>query len=373
MSPQDTESRLRNWREGQTNAERLVSGILHAESFQGIDPQCPLGGPDGLKDFLCKKDGLTWVVAVYFPPTHQNFSGIKDKFKHDLEGVGKNSANAFAFFVNQPLTPGERLQLIDKARPFRTEIYHLERIRGVLDSPKGYGLRLEYLRISMSTDEQVAFWSAFNYDITRRILDNDRRLDSLNAKLDLVLQRTTVLVGNMPQPPSSILATMNEGAAFVETPTATLSLASLCWIHRIVTEGGGTPDAVRGKLRSVRVWIGSPEAPKFQPSDPEDVPDLTRQFLSWWKEQHVLISGGSRPLIIEALAKFHHRILSIHPFVDANGRVARVLLDQAAHELLGQSIGKEFIANPTLYYSALQEADANNYNSLKRLIEASLT
>lgn len=57
---------------------------------------------------------------------------------------------------------------------FPVEIYHLERIRSLLDSPKGCGIRLEYLRIPMTEPEQWAFWSAMNYDVVRKLAENER-------------------------------------------------------------------------------------------------------------------------------------------------------------------------------------------------------
>ena len=79
------------------------------------------------------------------------------KFSHDLEGVGRNGATGFAFFVNQPLTVGERDQLLGHTGGIETEIYHLERMRSLLDAPKGCGIRLEYLRLPMTEEEQWAF------------------------------------------------------------------------------------------------------------------------------------------------------------------------------------------------------------------------
>lgn len=155
-----TESALREWRYGQTQAERLVASLLHLEGYEGVDPQHPLGGPDGLKDVLCRKDGLSWVAAAYFPATPATLRSIESKFEHDFSGVASNSAQAFAFFVNQPLTIGERQQLLLLAGQTRTELYHLERIRSLLDAPKGCGIRLEYLRIPMNEAEQWAFWSS---------------------------------------------------------------------------------------------------------------------------------------------------------------------------------------------------------------------
>jgi len=140
----DTEAKVRDWRSGSTHAERMCAALLHLEGYGDIDPQHPLGGPDGLKDVLCKKNGKKWVAAAFFPATLPRFREVKDKFIHDLTGVAKNSADAMAFFVNQHLTIGEREELRSQSPNPEVEIYHLERIRDLLDSPKGCGIRLEY-------------------------------------------------------------------------------------------------------------------------------------------------------------------------------------------------------------------------------------
>ena len=80
----DTELRLSFWRDGSTNAERLAAASLRLSGYEEIDPQSPLGGPDGRKDILCTKGGLTWVGAVYFPNGPTRFSAIKKKFQADL-------------------------------------------------------------------------------------------------------------------------------------------------------------------------------------------------------------------------------------------------------------------------------------------------
>jgi hypothetical protein len=77
-----------------------------------------------------------------FPRLIHRFGDIKAKFEHDFAGVARNGAQAFAFFVNQPLTISERQELQDLAGQTRAEIYHLERIRSLLDAPKGCGIRL---------------------------------------------------------------------------------------------------------------------------------------------------------------------------------------------------------------------------------------
>ena len=51
--------------------------------------------------------GQKLIGAVYFPRNQQSFSNIKDKFKHDVEGVAKNNAEGIVFFTNQELREKE--------------------------------------------------------------------------------------------------------------------------------------------------------------------------------------------------------------------------------------------------------------------------
>ena len=99
---------------------------------------------------------------------------------------------------------------------------------------------------------------------------------------------------------------------------------------------------------------------------------MLRGFVSWWRERHGQLRGASKTNVAFGPAALHHRFLSIHPFVDANGRVARVLLDQAARELLSLGVTQELVANQQLYFSSLVAADRGDLQPLARLIGASL-
>jgi hypothetical protein len=85
-----TETELKNWRNGQTQAERMCADLLALQAFDDIDPQAPLGGGDGKKDILCSKNGIRYVAAAYFPTTEKTYSEIERKFLDDLEGVKAN-------------------------------------------------------------------------------------------------------------------------------------------------------------------------------------------------------------------------------------------------------------------------------------------
>ena len=378
MDGNSTEGMLREWRYGQAQAERLVAAMLHLEGFQDVDPQHPLGGPDGLKDVLCRRDSILWVAAAYFPTTRATFGQIHKKFVSDCAGVKANGAQGFAFFVNQHLTVGERKSLLSQSSAARTEIFHLERLCSLLNAPKGCGIRLEYLRIPMSEAEQWAFWSNMNSDIVRRLADNERAQEAerhaVNSKLDELLHRTHSILANQRKQ----LSSLNTGLAIndgFELPTAALSTALLCWLHRILTEDLNLPEAVCGQFRSVGVWVGPADASAgatFVPPPPERIPGLISEFIDWWNARHHELRGLRIADIVAGLAEFHHRFLAIHPFLDGNGRVARILLDQAARELLNQTVGRDFTADPADYYLALREADEGNFESLRRRIEVSL-
>jgi fido (protein-threonine AMPylation protein) len=346
---------------------------MHLEGFESVDPQHPLGGPDETKDILATKAGKKWVGAVYFPPTPKPFAEIKKKFNDDFEGVKKNSASGFAFFVNQRLSISERKELISDRGQTETALYHLERIAGILDAPNGCGIRLQYLRIPMTEEEQWAFWNEMNYDVAGKLIQQASSLEHINSKLDLVLARTNTVLPNFPQAASSILDPAQPPET-AEILTPSLSVAMLCWLHRIVTEGTEAPESSRGRLRAVEVWIGPPGSTPDEATHrpPGDFVHQLHELLDWWKSEHTALRLKEKGNVVPALARFHHRFLFLHPFLDANGRVARVLLDQAARELLGVGVGVELVADSAAYFRSLEAADRGNLKLLADLIEASL-
>lgn len=58
--------------------------------------------------------------------------------------------------------------------------------------------------------------------------------------------------------------------------------------------------------------------------------------------------------------------------MDANGRVARSITDQAARELLNQRIGREFVVDAQAYYAALAAAGEGDLKPLQDRIKVAL-
>jgi len=62
---------------------------------------------------------------------------------------------------------------------------------------------------------------------------------------------------------------------------------------------------------------------------------------------------------LEAVAAFHHGLVSIHPFLDGNGRTARAILIQQCVDPFGH-IDPDLIDKGAAYYDAIFQADAGD-------------
>jgi hypothetical protein len=143
----ETWHRLREWTKGQAPSERLAAQILLNEGFEHIDPSHPLGGRDGGRDAICTYKGEKWVMAVYFPRDQQSFSDISKKLKGDISVATKHDPSGIAFVTNQELLLSEREQLKQVVAPLKLELFHLERLTMILDSPPMAGVRKQFLGI----------------------------------------------------------------------------------------------------------------------------------------------------------------------------------------------------------------------------------
>jgi hypothetical protein len=188
----ETWNRLRDWDRGSAASERLAGHLLRAEGYQSVDPAHPLGGPDGLKDILCAKDGRRWRSGCFFPRGQKSVPQIKKKFLKDLGTLAVDEG--FVFVTNQELKASTRKALLDKVPDHRGDLLHLERIASILDSPPAYGVRLEFLDIEMTKDEQLSFIASRDAVLSKL----DARLDQFSKALDSIQDDPTklALLGN---------------------------------------------------------------------------------------------------------------------------------------------------------------------------------
>ncbi|MDR3617200.1 MAG: Fic family protein [Candidatus Obscuribacterales bacterium] len=356
-----TESEIKDWRYGSTQAERMCAQILVLEKYEDVDPQAPLGGPDGIKDLKCAKSGSTFIAACFFASTPKSFREVKKKFKVDLLGVAKEKVDGMVFFVNQPLTLTERKDLQETATAQKAVLvlYHLERIRTVLDSPSGYGLRAQYLRIPTTTEENLSLMTILSEQHQSQKQIIDRLTRELYRTQSMILQFTP-----LPTSPSTTSAML----LYPNEVSANLTLPLITTIHRALLQ-----NKFDGLLRQVNVWIGhagsNPGNSVFVPEAWENIPTKLAELLAGWNSNYPMFKQSqSRLAIVRAVASFHYRFLEIHPFIDGNGRAANFLMQQQVRDLLASSSRVDDLTGGE-YYAALLSCNAGNLNPLEQLVD----
>lgn len=122
-------------------------------------------------------------------------------------------------------------------------------------------------------------------------------------------------------------------------------------LHTTLLEGVRGAEKLPGELRRTPVWVGSPtdspDTATYVPPLPSELPDL---MTDW--EQFVNTAGGLPTLIRCGL--MHYQFETIHPFLDGNGRIGRLLIN-----LMLMEEGR--LTTPLLYMSGYLEANRQEY------------
>lgn len=136
-------------------------------------------------------------------------------------------------------------------------------------------------------------------------------------------------------------------------------------LHALVM--AGIDDGGAGQYRSLPVRIGGAT---FQPPDAWEVPRRMDEWGAWLHGE----AAALHPVARAALA--HHRLVAIHPFLDGNGRSARLAMNLL---LMQQGHPPTIIlrTNRRQYYRVLAQADNDReqplVNFVGRAVERSLT
>lgn len=104
--------------------------------------------------------------------------------------------------------------------------------------------------------------------------------------------------------------------------TSPISAVDIRQLHALVLKG--IDDENAGKYRSVSVEISGSE---YKPPAPESIPAQMEGFAKWLSEASIPTAGlGSSEGLLNATVA-HTWFVYIHPFIDGNGRVARLLMN----------------------------------------------
>lgn len=143
---------------------------------------------------------------------------------------------------------------------------------------------------------------------------------------------------------SRCVAALEEGLAKLRGGLP-LCLRLLCDMHRVLLEHPRGRGKAPGEVRRSQVWIGGtrPGNAVFVPPPAEALADCLAALERFLNDQPEV----TPPLLKAALA--HVQFETIHPFLDGNGRIGRLLI---VLQLVADGVLREPMLYPSLYFKA---------------------
>jgi len=132
-----------------------------------------------------------------------------------------------------------------------------------------------------------------------------------------------------------------------------LSVRLICDAHRILLDGARGANKQPGELRRSQNWIGGsrPCNAVFIPPPPEHIVSLLSAL-----EQFIHTEPSALPPLVR-IALIHAQFETIHPFLDGNGRLGRLLITALLEHW-------HLLQEPLLYLSGYLKRNQNEYYRL---------
>jgi Fic family protein len=121
---------------------------------------------------------------------------------------------------------------------------------------------------------------------------------------------------------SNYVAAMEHGLARIREDDFPLSLRLMCEMHQILLSNSRGSFKQPGEFRRSQNWIGGtrPGTARFVPAPPERLMEVLDSLEKFLHDETIQL-----PTLIKA-ALVHHQFETIHPFLDGNGRLGRLLI-----------------------------------------------
>jgi Fic family protein len=131
-------------------------------------------------------------------------------------------------------------------------------------------------------------------------------------------------------------------------------------LHKIIVKGVRGENADPGNYRKIQNYVVNSRTREviYTPPGPLDVAHLMREFTEWINK-----AGDVSPVLVAGIAQF--QFVHIHPFIDGNGRTARLLstliLYKTGYDFKRLfTISEYYDKDRPAYYQAIQSVRNNN-------------
>lgn len=130
-----------------------------------------------------------------------------------------------------------------------------------------------------------------------------------------------------------------------------ISTRLICELHTVLMTGVRGEHGTPGELRRSQNWIGTPGGTLNEATFVPPPVDEMQSSLSDWEKY--LNSEQNEPVLIQA-ALMHYQFEAIHPFIDGNGRIGRLLITLFLCQ-------QKSLSQPLLYLSEFFDTHRNDY------------